>query len=63
MKTLVTLRLREEAQRYRLQFCCDHCAYFDVSTDSCSEGYPTEEHRDVELRAATTLFCKLFEAS
>lgn len=63
MKTLVTARLREEAVRFRLQFCCDHCAYFEIDTESCSEGYPTEEHRDAELSAASTLFCKLFEAS
>ena len=63
MKTKVTATLREEVERFRLQFACGHCAYFDPARDRCSEGYPNDEHRDGHLRSEEILFCKLFEAS
>jgi hypothetical protein len=63
MKTKVTEQLRDEAEKFRLQFACPHCAYFDPDQDICSEGYPHDEHRSPELVTSEILFCKLFEAS
>ncbi len=63
MKTQVTPQLKQEARRFRLQFACPHCAYYDEARDCCSEGYPHQEHRDPDLKAPEILFCKLFEAS
>ncbi len=61
MKTRIDPVLIEEAQRYQLRFCCEHCAYFDPDRERCSEGYPTDEHRNVNLLGDAILFCKLFE--
>lgn len=63
MKTQVDTRLRREADEYRFRFSCEHCAYFDEEGDSCSEGYPTDEHRSADLSRAEILFCKLFEGA
>ena len=63
MKTRVGEQLRKEAKRYRLQFACPQCAYFDPEVERCSEGYPIDEHRDPSLQQPEILFCKLFEAS
>ena len=61
MKTAVDERLRREVARYRLKFSCADCAYFDVGSHTCSEGYPTEEHARSDLAEPDLLFCKLFE--
>ena len=62
MKTLVDERLVDEARRYRLRFCCEDCAYVDPTTLACSEEYPNEAHRGVELQRVTAVFfCKRFE--
>ncbi len=61
MKTKVDARLKEEATRFRLQFACPHCAYFNEDSRSCSEGYPVDAHLDPSWERADVLFCKLFE--
>jgi hypothetical protein len=61
MKTVVDERLVQEATAYRLRFACPHCAYFDAARETCSEGYPTDEHRDSGWNRSEVLFCKLFE--
>lgn len=63
MKTKVTPELRDEAERFRLQFACPDCAYFEPRGRVCSEGYPNHEHLDAELLEPAVLFCKLFEAT
>lgn len=62
MITPVDERLRREAERFALRFCCEDCAHFAPERRACGNGYPTEPHRAVELRARTALeFCKEFE--
>jgi hypothetical protein len=57
-------RLREEARRYRLRFGCESCAHFATESRSCSHGYPTKPHLQVDLARVDTLeFCKAFELS
>lgn len=63
MKTNVTPILRQEAEKYRLQFTCHNCAHFDPKGQRCAEGYPNHEHLDHQLLGTEVLFCKLFEAS
>lgn len=63
MKTVVDEQFRLEATKFRLQFACPHCAYFDPEADACSEGYPTDEHRSPSLDRSALLFCKLFEGA
>lgn len=61
MKSLVDARLREEGERFRLVFTCDHCAHFEPNSGTCVNGYPNVAHRR-KLDAAETLeFCKEFE--
>jgi hypothetical protein len=63
MKTPIDDQFRQEVHKYRLQFACPDCAYFDPEEDRCSEGYPTEEHRSPSLTGSSLLFCKLFEGA
>lgn len=64
MHTPIDPRLVEEAERFRLRFSCDHCAYFDDAHDRCSEGFPHHEHRSSALSGRKLLvFCKSFELS
>ncbi len=64
MRTYVDDRLRREAARHRLLFTCEHCAHFDDLGVGCSQGFPTDEHRDARLEVGgTVVFCKAFEGS
>lgn len=60
-------RLREEAKRYRLAFCCEDCANFVPAKEACSILYPTEPHRRASVEALAEgerlYFCKMFEAA
>jgi hypothetical protein len=57
-------QLREEAQRYRLRFGCESCAHFAPESRSCSYGFPTAPHLQVDLGRVDALeFCKAFELS
>lgn len=63
MRTHLDERLRAEIARYRLVFTCEQCIHYDEDAESCSQGYPTGEHRQKTLELGRTLvFCKLFEA-
>lgn len=62
MDTPVDARLIEEASKYRLRFACPDCVHFEPETQSCSNGYPSEPHRESALVPGTiVMFCKSFE--
>ncbi|HYQ44958.1 MAG TPA: hypothetical protein VER11_23390 [Polyangiaceae bacterium] len=62
MRTLVDLRLREEAARFGLRFTCEDCVHFAAERRACANGYPTLAHLDIDLDRAESLeFCKEFE--
>ncbi|HYQ26930.1 MAG TPA: hypothetical protein VER04_06920 [Polyangiaceae bacterium] len=62
MRTLVDLRLREEAACFELRFTCVHCVHFAAERRACANGYPNEAHLEVDLERAEYLeFCKDFE--
>ncbi|HET7541478.1 MAG TPA: hypothetical protein VFK05_16495 [Polyangiaceae bacterium] len=61
MRTLVDLRLREEAARFQLRFTCEHCVHFAAERRACANGYPTAPHLDVDLSRHSLEFCKEFE--
>lgn len=50
----------EEARTYNLQFTCETCAFYNDENESCSHGYPTEEHRALRYadECASVVFCK-----
>jgi hypothetical protein len=54
---------RADCERFALRFTCEHCALFDPEQESCSHGFPTEEHRlsYYEAEGAPLVFCKDFE--
>ncbi|PKN32074.1 MAG: hypothetical protein CVU63_20640 [Deltaproteobacteria bacterium HGW-Deltaproteobacteria-20] len=55
-------RLRQEAERYRLRFTCESCAWFDAEGGTCSHAYPNEAHKGIDLNVADRVaFCKEFE--
>jgi hypothetical protein len=63
MKIVQDQRFREQRERFRLRFTCEHCALFDDVKETCAHGFPTTEHRDAHYRdpAAPLVFCKHFE--
>jgi hypothetical protein len=62
MVTLIDARLRREHETFRLRFACTDCVHFDPEGLLCSNGFPTEAHRDPELEGRDELvFCKAFE--
>lgn len=62
MITVVSDRLRREANDLALKFCCEDCAHFAEDRDACGNGYPVEPHRGVRLTAVREMtFCKEFE--
>jgi len=62
METPVDARLIEEARTYRLRFACPDCVHFEPESQSCSNGYPSEPHRDASLVPnSIVMFCKSFE--
>ncbi len=62
MKTVVDLRMLDEAAKARFRFACDHCAHFQERAARCAHGYPTAPHRPGPLTAgAVIVFCKEFE--
>lgn len=70
-------RFDEDAERFALRFCCDHCGFFDEDAERCRHGWPTAPHRAARYRTAptadspaessvessgdTVVFCKEFE--
>jgi hypothetical protein len=63
MKTRVTLRFLDEADRFALRYACDDCAHFSARETACAHGYPLGERRGRTLRDGDELsFCKEFEA-
>jgi hypothetical protein len=56
-------RFREQRERFRLRFTCEHCVLFDDQRESCAHGYPIQEHREARYLdpSATIVFCKHFE--
>lgn len=55
-------RLRAEALRFALRFCCEDCAHFAPESRGCGNGYPTLPHLNVDLARVQSLeFCKEFE--
>ena len=62
MRTLIDLRLREEAERFQLRFTCVDCVHFEPERRACANEYPTQAHLDVDLEQQGSLeFCKEFE--
>jgi hypothetical protein len=61
MKTLVDLRLRDEATRFALRFGCDDCVHFDRDRERCTHGYPAEPRRDALATSIEVELCKEFE--
>ena len=60
MRTLVDVRLRDEAERFAFRFACDDCAHFDEARARCSLGYPSAPRRDA-LAGADLELCKEYE--
>lgn len=52
-----------ERIRYRLRFTCEHCTYFRVSDERCTNGYPNAQHLAAHYAQgeAEIVFCKDFE--
>jgi hypothetical protein len=62
VKHVIDAQLERDVQQFRLQYVCEQCAYFEPSSETCSEGYPNHEHRQRPLLLGAELcFCKLFE--
>ena len=63
MKLAQDEAFRQQRERFRLRFTCEHCALFDEAREECAHGYPTTEHRDAHYRDpdARIVFCKHFE--
>jgi hypothetical protein len=63
MKIEQDARFREQRERFRLRFNCEHCSLFDERKETCAHGYPTTEHREAYYRDETVrlVFCKHFE--
>ena len=63
MKLPQDAQFREQAEKYRLRFTCEHCALFDEDKQTCAHGYPTTEHRAAHYAdpQALLVFCKHFE--
>jgi len=62
VKTVVDLRLIDEAHTSGLRFRCDDCAHFDERTERCGHAYPVTEHRPGPLLPGIVIvFCKDFE--
>ncbi len=60
MKTVVDLRLREEAARFALRFACEDCVNWRASAESCAHGYPAEPRKGA-LAGDELAFCKEWE--
>lgn len=63
MKIEQDAKFREQRERFRLRFTCEHCALFDDENAKCAHGYPTTEHREARYQdpSARIVFCKHFE--
>jgi hypothetical protein len=60
MKTLVDLRLRDEARAFGLRFACEDCAHWDGERRACGNGWPDRVER-AALLGDQVAFCKEFE--
>jgi hypothetical protein len=52
-----------QAKHYALAYTCEKCAYYDVTTGRCINGYPNEVHK-LEYHEASPPWiipCKDFE--
>jgi hypothetical protein len=64
MKTVVDLRLQQEAAHFRLRHGCEDCAHFVEETARCAHGYPNATHFRIALAPGSEFeFCKEFELS
>jgi hypothetical protein len=62
MKTIVDLRLLEEAAQFRFRHGCEHCAHYAEEDRACAHGYPNATHRVQALAPGANFeFCKEFE--
>lgn len=59
MKTVVDLRLTQEAARFDLRFACEDCVHF-CDRHGCAHGYP-EAPSKRDLETEQVVFCKEFE--
>jgi hypothetical protein len=60
LRTVVDLRLREEAARFAFRFACDDCVHFDPAGARCSLAYPAAPRGDA-LDGPSLELCKEFE--
>ena len=55
----------EQRAQYALRFTCEHCSHFQVESERCVHGYPTEVHRAARYEGASAetelVFCKDFD--
>jgi hypothetical protein len=53
----------DERRRYALRFTCEHCTYFHVAEQRCTNGYPNAMHLAGHYVSADAeiVFCKDFE--
>lgn len=63
MKLVQDQGFRVQRAHFALRFTCEHCALFDPELETCSHGFPTDEHRLAfyEAHDAPLVFCKDFE--
>ena len=62
MITEVDARLRSELLEFRVRYCCEDCAHFEVEVGGCSLGYRTLDHRARPIAPGDMIvFCKTFE--
>ena len=62
MKSIVDLRLADEASRFTLRFACDDCVQFDARRDpTCAHGWPVRLRRRAIDEDDAVAFCKEFE--
>ncbi|MBK8253585.1 MAG: hypothetical protein IPK82_13070 [Polyangiaceae bacterium] len=55
-------QLRREALVYALRFACPDCASFNEEEQTCSLGFPVEDHKDAQITERShVVFCKTFE--
>lgn len=56
-------RFRLERARFELRFCCESCALFEKTPETCALGFPNHEHRVAHYEDPTVeiVFCKDWE--
>ena len=62
MQSPVDQRLVIEAEQFSLRFACPDCVHFEPASETCSNGFPNEWHRNKHLELlSVAVFCKSFE--